>query len=109
MTIPENSRFGAAFGAGREGERLRPLPELAAAPITVVCLLETTCCLEKEKEMIIKSVHNQNNESACFLLYTFFITYQAFFNDRRLYKLIQEYRISEWAEFQVWKFLPPKG
>lgn len=45
MTIPENSRFGAAFGAGREGERLRPLPELAAAPITVVCLLETTCCL----------------------------------------------------------------
>ena len=42
MTMPENSRFGAALGAGREGERLRPLPELAAAPITVVCLLETT-------------------------------------------------------------------
>jgi len=41
MTIPENSRF-EAFGAGRAGERLRPLPELAAAPITVVCLLETT-------------------------------------------------------------------
>ena len=42
MTIPKNSRFGTAIGTGREGERLRPLPELEAAPITVVCLLETT-------------------------------------------------------------------
>ena len=53
MTIPENSRFGAALGAGREGERLRPLPELAAAPITVVCLLETTSRVLEEFKKII--------------------------------------------------------
>ena len=58
MTMPENSRFGAALGAGREGERLRPLPELAAAPITVVCLLETTSRVLEFFKKIIKSVHN---------------------------------------------------
>ena len=46
--MPKNSRFGAAMGAGREGERLQPLPELAAAPITVVCLLETTSRILEE-------------------------------------------------------------